>query len=64
MRFLLCFAVLFAGVSLMGCEKEAKVKKTVTATSPEGSTTKTTETTLESKGKNPPTVDGQAVPNP
>ncbi|HEY1603217.1 MAG TPA: hypothetical protein VGG64_26675 [Pirellulales bacterium] len=64
MRFLLCFVVLFAGVSLVGCEKEAKVKKQVTVTSPEGSTTKTTETTIESKGKNPPTVDGQSVPSP
>ena len=40
---------------LVGCEKkESSVKKQTTVSSPEGSTTKTTETTVETSGKNPP----------
>jgi len=48
-------ALLLIVAPFAGCEKkESSVKKQTTVTSPEGTTTKTTETTVETTGKNPP----------
>lgn len=43
------------GVAVMsGCEQTATVKEEKTVTTPEGSTTKTTETEVKKSGENPP----------
>ncbi|MES1213564.1 MAG: hypothetical protein ABUL64_03175 [Singulisphaera sp.] len=55
-------AVALVAVSLTGCGKESSVKKTTTVSTPEGKTTETTETTIDTHGKNPPPVPSQ--PNP
>ncbi len=60
MKTLRIFAALaLLGVAIVGCGKESSVKRTTTVTTPEGKTTETTETTIDTHGKNPP-----AAPNP
>ena len=51
--FALCMVLSLAAV-FVGCEKKAEVKKTTTVTTPEGSTTKTDTTTVETSGEHPP----------
>ncbi len=41
-------------VGLIGCGEESKVKQEETVTTPEGKTTTTTETKVDSSGSNPP----------
>jgi hypothetical protein len=55
--FVLCMA-LALGVAFVGCEKKTEIKKTTTVTTstPEGSTTETVTTTVDTSGKNPPEV--------
>jgi hypothetical protein len=48
--------VLSLAAAFVGCEKKAEVKKTTTVTTPEGSTTKTDTTTVETTGEHPPAV--------
>jgi uncharacterized lipoprotein YehR (DUF1307 family) len=55
-------AALALGLALAGCEEKSSVKKQTTVTTPEGKSTKTVETTLETKGDNPPPVNGAHVP--
>ena len=55
-RFLALCMVLGLAVAFVGCEKKAEVKKTTTTTTPEGSTTKTDKTTVETSGENPPSA--------
>ena len=50
----LFFVLALTSVALVGCGKESSVKKTTTISTPEGKTTETTETTVETHGKNPP----------
>ena len=53
-RFVALCMVLSLAVISVGCDKKAEVKKTTTVTTPEGSTTKTDTTKLETSGKTPP----------
>jgi hypothetical protein len=46
----------------LGCERKAETQKSTTVTTPEGETTKTDTTTVESSGENPPAAEGQKVP--
>ena len=62
--FFTAFAVLMLNVALVGCTKESSVKKETTVKSPEGKTTTTVETTVQTKGKNPPPANSSEVPNP
>jgi hypothetical protein len=48
------FVLALTSVTVVGCGKESSVKKTTTISTPEGKTTETTETTVETHGKNPP----------
>jgi len=52
----------FALPLYVGCDREASTTQTETVSTPEGETTTTRETTVESSGDNPPAVDGQRVP--
>ncbi|HEY4308933.1 MAG TPA: hypothetical protein VGN12_05730 [Pirellulales bacterium] len=51
-----CLAVTLVGLC-SGCEKKAEVKKTTTISSPEGKTTETDTTKIETSGKNPPAAN-------
>jgi hypothetical protein len=54
-RFLLfCTALSLMTVLTVGCEKKAEVKKETTVTTPEGETTTTESTKVETSGENPP----------
>jgi hypothetical protein len=44
----------FSTFGLVGCGEESKVKDETTVSGPEGSTTTTTETSVEKTGENPP----------
>jgi uncharacterized lipoprotein len=52
----LCLAVTLVGLT-SGCEKKAEVKKTTTITTPEGTTTQTDTSKVETSGKNPPAAN-------
>jgi len=57
MKRLLSIALILGSVStlgLVGCGEESKVKETETISTPNGSTTTTTEKKVESQGENPP----------
>jgi hypothetical protein len=51
--FAICVMLGLVG-GVVGCEKKSEVKKTTTVTTPEGSTTKTDTTTVETSGEHPP----------
>ena len=53
-RFMAVCIVLCLVGAFVGCEKKAEVKKTTTTSTPEGSTTKTDSTKIETSGENPP----------
>ena len=58
-------AGIFSAVCLVGCSDETKVSSTEKVSTPEGSTTKKTETTIDSKGSNPPsTSTGETAKTP
>lgn len=44
----------FGAACMSGCEQTSTVKEERTVTTPEGTTTKTTETKVEKSGENPP----------
>ena len=50
-RFFALCMVLSMTTPFMGCDKKAEVKKTTTVTTPEGSTTKTDSTKVETSGQ-------------
>ncbi len=57
-RFLMLFLALsFTSLSVTGCSEKAKVEKKTTVSTPEGTTTKTDTSTVESSGKNPPAAN-------
>ena len=47
-----CMVLCLAG-AFVGCEKKAEIKKTTTTSTPEGSTTKTDTTKIETSGEHP-----------
>ena len=51
--FAICVLLCLMGIAV-GCEKKTEVKKTTTVTTPQGSTTKTDTTTVETSGEHPP----------
>jgi hypothetical protein len=51
--FALCVAISLV-TAFAGCEKKAEIKKTTTTTTPEGSTTQTDTSKIETSGQNPP----------
>jgi hypothetical protein len=55
-RFFAICMVLSLTAAFVGCEKKAEIKKTTTVTTPEGSTTKTDSTKVETSGENAPAV--------
>jgi hypothetical protein len=61
MKRLLAFAPLLVVLAALtvGCKPKetSKVEETTTVTTPEGSTTETTEIKVEEKGENPPPVN-------
>jgi hypothetical protein len=58
-----CAAVAVCLPLAAGCSKKAEVQKETTVSTPEGETTKTETTTVESSGDNPPSADGASVPS-
>ena len=58
-RFFAFCMILGLAMPFMGCDKKAEVKKTTTVTTPEGSTTRTESTKLDTSGENAP-----AAPTP
>ena len=56
-------ALMLGTAMLVGCAREQTAKVQETVTGPGGTTTTTTEKTVESTGKNPPAnSSGEAVP--
>ncbi len=53
----LCLALSLFGVGLAGCDKKSEVKKETTVTTPEGETTTTESTKVETSGENPPPAE-------
>lgn len=60
-RFCALCMVLGVATAFVGCETKTEVKKTTTVTTstPEGSTTETVTTTVDTSGQNPPAVPKQ-----
>ena len=58
------FATALVGLfSLFGCQRETTIKTTETIEGPGGTTTVTTEKTVESTGENPPVSStGESIP--
>jgi hypothetical protein len=57
-----CAAVAVCMPLALGCSRKAEMQKETTVSTPEGETTKTETTTVESSGDNPPAADGTSVP--
>lgn len=53
-RFLALTSALFVAATLMGCSEKSKVETTHEVSTPEGTTTETTEKTTTQSGENPP----------
>jgi hypothetical protein len=51
-----CLAMCLVG-GIVGCAEKAEIKKETTVTTPEGETTKTESTEIETSGENPPPVN-------
>ena len=63
MRHTMFAAALVGLFSLFGCERETTIKTTETIEGPGGTTTVTTEKTVESTGENPPVSStGESIP--
>jgi hypothetical protein len=57
MKQIVLICLLFGSAwAVVGCEKKSEVKNSTTVTTPEGSTTKTNTTTVETSGEHPPAV--------
>jgi len=65
-RFLTTALILgsFTPFGLLGCGEESKVQTETTVKTPEGETTRTDTTKIDSKGDNPPPVGGETATTP
>ena len=57
-----CAAIVVCMPLSVGCSRKTEVEKRTSVTTPEGETTKTQTTTVESSGNNPPAAEGKSVP--